>query len=239
MVEAQTDIGFPAIVTAGRSLASALVEYSKKPYDPQRYWNFQEAHWSLNRFAMGLAKSDVVVSDVPWTEDLMRNFMGKNRFRKVSNPDSALFLPEVASTAEGLELLAKAYPQMGWNKQYFEEVQNVDREGNPVRLFGHLRTEATIDAPHTRTNEDQARQIIANLDRQGQTLNVYAEAGNQSKLLTSRYLDEIKTWVRVLNSRLRGQVVNAHFLPYGYCHVGWHLWPDGVRDSMGVRSVGV
>ncbi len=236
---AETRVDVPIIVTAGRSLALALVEYRAKPTNPERLWNFQEAHWNLNRFAMGLSPRDVKVLDCPYTEAQMKKFMGAKRFSRVSYPDFALFLPEVASTApEGLRLLGKAYPKMGWDEADIAGVSNINRKGNPVVQFGWIRTEKSIDAPHTQTDEDAAEKAIEE-GRIGQTLNIYVEAGNQSKLLTGEYLDEKRTYVRVLNARIRARVVDAHFLGGGRCYVGWGLGPGCVYGGLGVRSVGV
>lgn len=114
---------------------------------------------------------------------------------------------------------------------YFQEITN------SVRLFGWMRTEKSIDAPHLST--DEAAAVKAIKDRMGQTLNVYAEAGNQSKFLTGEFLDEVSTWIRVLNSRARGRVVEAYFYPSGYCSVDWDLRPGSADPYLGVRSVGV
>lgn len=97
--------------------------------------------------------------------------------------------------------------------------------------------ERAIDAPHTNTDEAAALKAIRN--RIGQTLNVYAEAGNQSWLLSGEYLDVRSTWVRILNSRVRGRVVGANFYPDGGCDVDWTLGPRAVTPYLGVRSVGV
>ena len=240
MVSVESKVDVPAIVTAGRTSALALAAYREDRTSPERFWNFQEAHWDLNRFAMGLPKSDVAVSDVPWTKDKMGLFMRKRRFGKAFYPNFALFLPEIASTAEGLKLLAKAYPQMGWSEQDINGVQNVDQSGNPLTLFGHLMVESSIDAPCTRMNEDQAREAVRKAVRIPQTLNVYAEAGHVSKLLspTFQYLDEDRTTVRILSSRVVGRVVYAYFGPDGGCLVHWNLRPDYAVGRLGVRSVG-
>lgn len=230
MVSVESKIDVPTIVTAGRTLALALTEYRIKPTSPERLWNFQEAHWSFNRLAAGLSKSDVVVDDVPYSEDQMRQFR-KNEF--------GLFLPQVFSTdKEGIRLQGKVYPLMRWDVQSVTgKVANLDKDGNPFSLFGWMRTEKAINAPHRKTDEAAAEKAIG--DRMGQTLNVYAEAGNQSKLLTGRYLDEVRTWVRILSSRVGSRVVFAYFYPDGFCYVYWPLRPDFVFDSVGVRSVGV
>lgn len=159
------------------------------------------------------------------------------RFRR---GDFGLFLPKVFSTEEGLNLLGKVYPQMSWDTQSIiqdQEVENTNRDGNPVRLFGWMLTERTINAPHTNTNEASAEK--ATKGRMGLTLNVYAEAGNQSWFLTGRYLDQTSTCVRILNSRVRGWVVDAGFGPDGYCGVDGGLRPGDAYPFLGVRYVGV
>lgn len=226
----EANIDIPTIVIAGRTETLALAEYRDKPTIRERLYNFQEAHWNVNRLAAGLAKSDVVVDDVPYSEAQMGHF-GK---------DFGLFLPYVFSTdKKGLGLLGKVYPQMRWDVQPVTlEVVNVDQEGNPFSLFGWMRTEKVINAPYTKKDEEAAEKVIGS-GRLGQTLNVYAEAGNQSKLLTGKYLDEVSTWVRVLRSRAHGQVVSAYFAPDGRCHVHWPLRADHVHPDLAVRSVGI
>lgn len=182
---------------------------------------------------MGLSARDVAVSDCPqnWDDDYIR---------KLTRSDLGLFLPEVASTAEGLSLQAKAYPKMKWEEQKVaESVRNVDEEDNVINLFGWMRTEKSIKAPHTGTDEAKAKEIIARKNRLFQTLNVYGEAGQVSKLLQGQYLDEVITWVRILSSRIGGRVLDANFNSDGYCNVNWNLKPVNVNDSLGVRSVGV
>lgn len=237
----ETGMGI-TVITAANSAKLAAVEYVRKPQDPRRYWNYQEAHWRFNGHAMGLAPSDLVVSDVPWTEGQMRQFMGKGFrglwTRLTSKRDIPFYLPEIVSGKDGLPLLAKAYPWMGWDNEHMAGIQNVGRD-NLVVLSGHLRTEAAIDAPHTKTNEDQAAGILAKLGRRGQTINTYAEAGNQIKLLTGQYPDETRTLIRVMLSRVRGQVLGADFDPDGNCRVDWILEPGRAYGHLGIRSVGV
>lgn len=249
MLETDSGIGIVTIVTVGHSLALATAELRKSPASPQRSWEFQTALWDLNRHAMGVSQRDVVVGDCPWSEDQMRQFMGLGvvgRLKRLTGrlePDFGLWLPEVVSTApEGLRLLDKAYSSMKWEAQgVASQVKNEDGQGNSVSLYGWLRTGAAINAPLRGRDEWEARASLLRRDRQGLTLNVYGAAGKQSRLLskTNQFLDQIGTYVRVLNSRVRGRVVNAGFGPSGYCDVPWYLAPDYVYDHVGVRSVGV
>lgn len=231
------------ILTLAHTAELAAIEYVKDPSSPERYYNHQQARWALNGHAAGLAPSDLVVSPVPWTEDQMRKFMGKGlrglMTRLTHGQDIPFYLPEVVSERDGFSLLTKAYPWLGWNDVNMVGVQNkVDVGGVP---FGHLRTEAAIDAPHTGTNEDQAAEILVKvkLDRRGHTLNTYAVAGNESRLLLGKYLDQDGTFTRVMSSRVGGRVVDADFFPDGFCYVGWYLGPDDADGRLGVRSVGV
>jgi|SRR3989344_2269639 len=233
MLEIESGVGLITIVTAGRTLALATADLNCK-LNRTNLAEFQKAHWGLNRFAMGLSERDVAVDDCPvtWTDDEVRRF---------TRSDIGLFLPEVCSTApEGLRLQAKAYPGMFWEEQNVPAlVRNEDEEGKVISLFGWLKTEKSIDAPNTRTDETKAKEIVARKNRSAQTLNVYGEAGQQSKLLAGQFLDEVRTYVRVLSSRVGGRVVNASFDPGGRCSVYWLLEPSNVHDDLGVRSVGV
>lgn len=230
MLETQSGIGWITVIEDGRTLALATGELRSKP-SREHLAEFEQAIWNINRFAMGLSEKDVAVTDCPWTDDEVRKFM---------RSDIGLFLPEVASTAEGLSLLSKAYPAMRWDEQGVpSSVRNVDERDNVINLFGWLRTERKIDAPNTKTDEEKAKKVIAGKGRLAQTLNVYGEAGQVSKLLQAKYLDEDWTWVRVLASRVGGRVVSADFSPVGCCDVGWGLESSFVRGDLGVRSVGV
>lgn len=233
MLETQSGVGLITVVEAGRTLVLAAAALKHKP-NRTSLAEFQKAHWDLNRHAMGLSKIDVAVDDCPenWTDGEIRRF---------TKTDLGLFLPKVVSTApEGLVLLSKAYPAMRWVEQNVpSSVLNVDEEGNEISLFGWLKPEKHTRAPFTGTDESKARAAIAGKHRLAQTLNVYGEAGQQSKLREGQYLDEVDTWVRVLSSWVRGRVVGARFYPNGYCYVDWNLGPVDVYEYLGVRSVGV
>lgn len=233
MLETQSGIGLITVVEAGRTLASATGQFVAQP-NREHLKELEQARWNVNRFPMGLSERDVVVPDVPLTWD--------DKFvRRMVRSELGLYLPEVVSTApEGLSLQAKAYPKMMWDEQRVpSSVRNVDERDNVISLFGWLRTEKRIDAPNTKTDEAKAKEIVARKNRLAQTLNVYGEAGQVSKLLQDQYLDEVRTWVRVLASRVGGRVVDARFNPDGNCDVYWDLRSDDVSGDLGVRSVGV
>lgn len=222
----------PTMITVERTLALATVAYRAKPDSLELLSEFNQAFWSARQQAMGVSQADLVVADCPYSEADIRRFM-KNDF--------GLFVPRIVSTApEGLVLLGKAFPQMG--SLPFRErtgVLNIDKNGQLIDLYGWMTTEESIDAPDTKTNQDQAEEIIGKKHRIGDTLNVYAAAGQQSKELTGQYLDEVQTWIRTLSSRDEGRVLLADFDSSGYCDVFWSLKPGYVSDGLGVRSVEV
>lgn len=225
----ESGIGLITVVEAGRTLALATGELRAKP-SREHLEEFEQARWNLNRFAMGLSPRDVVISDCPvaWDDRYVRNFM---------KTDLGLFVPEVVSRApEGLILQSKAYPLMFWQEQNVPALVR-----NSLNIFGWLKTERAINAPSIRTDEEKAREVIKTKhpERLPQTLNVYGEAGQVSKLLQGQYLDEISTLVRILGSNVGGRVVSAVFGSGGCCDVYWDLWPGRVSDNLGVRSVGV
>lgn len=249
MLNAELVVSYGATVIAGHTLALATAELRKSPASPQRLWEFETALWDFNRYAMGVDQRDVVVADCPWTKDQMEKFMGlgvMGRLKRLTGnlePDFGLFLPQVASTApEGLRLLDRVYPSMRWTAQNVPAfVKNEDSYGQPVELHGWLRTEQTINAPLRGRTEAQARTIVLERHRRQLTLNAYGVAGEQSRLLNKKmqFLDQVRTWTWVLNSRVGGRVVVADFYPVGGCDVDWGLGPVDVREGLRVRSVGV
>lgn len=224
--------GAPSFRTSERTLGLLGAEYKKDPTNPILLSEFNQAFWNAKRQAMGVNESDLVVTQAPYSEDQIRKF--------ISN-DFGLFLPQICETApEGLVLLGKAFPEMGSSAfMVGTPVLNIDRDEQRVNLYGWMKTEKAINAPNLRTNESQALAIVNKKKRLGQTLNIYAVAGQQSKLLADQYLDEVSTWVRVLSSRVNNKVVHAGFHPNGDCLVRWSLGPENIYDNLGVRCVGV
>ncbi len=240
--EPKFQIPGPAIVTAENTLCLAKAQYKTNLANPQYLSEFNQAFWYAGREAMGLSQADLVVPQAPYSEKDIREFMGIGfRIRKPSIPDFALYTPQVVSTApEGLVRLGKRSPRLG--SLAFQEgtsVLNVDEDGNLIELYGWMKTEKTIHAPHAKTNQQQAEEIVRKNHRVGHTLNIYAIASEQSKLLTDQYLDEVDTWVRILSTRCRGQVVHASYGQGGYCFVYSGLLPLNVPGGPRTRSVEV
>lgn len=233
----------PTWTSPERTLELVTAEYKKKPDDHSLLAEFNQQFWNESRERMGLSRADLVVKDCPYSDDDIRKFMGLGRsFRKSARlNDFGLYVPEVISTApDGLVLLGKGYPLLGsWAFEAGTSARNVDKDEKGILLFGWMRTEKDINAPYLGTNQAQAEEAVKKAHRIGDTLNVYAAAGEQSKLLFDQYPDEVRIWVRILSSRFAGQVLLALFNRDGYCYVRWGLGSGLVYDALGVRSVEV
>lgn len=222
----------PTMITIERTLELVKAEYKAKPYIPELLSEFNQVFWNARRQAMGVSRADLMVADCSYSEADIREF---------SKNDFGLFVPKIVSTAsDGLMLLGKGFPAMeSFAFQEGTAVKNEDKNGQTIEIYGWMRTEKAIDAPNTKTNQNQAEEIVRKKHRIGDTLNVYGIAGQQSKELTGQYLDEIRTWIRTLSSRRESEVLDASFAPRGHCYVDWFLRSDDVVGSLGARSVEV
>lgn len=112
--------------------------------------------------------------------------------------------------------------------------------GNPfqdnIELPEFFYTEASINAPFTGKNEEQLKEEFNNRRRQALIIPGYFIAGQMSKEITGKYLDQDGTWVRLLNSSKDGRVVDAGFDPDGYLDVDSYLDPQDPDDGLGGRS---
>lgn len=109
---------------------------------------------------------------------------------------------------------------------------------NDKNSSGWFDYEVSIDAPYLDTTEGQLMDKISKDGREILSLNQYIVAGQDSELLTGKYLDEDETWVR-LGSRHVGHVVSADFSRGGCLYVGWFLGSDYHYPYLGGRSSGV
>lgn len=231
MIETELPTAFTVII-AERTLGLVAAAYQAQPDSPLLLSEFNQVFWSVKKNVMGVSGADLVVADCPYSADGIRGFMWH---------DCGLFVPQILSTApEGLILLGRAFPRMcSWAFEKDTTVLNIDHNGQPIELDGWMRGEKGLAAPYLETSQRQAEDIIRKSCRRGHTLNIYAVAGQQSKLLEGQYLDAGKTWIRVLSSRYRGLVLDAYFGPDGHCHVGWSLKAADVSGDLGARSVEV
>lgn len=144
------------------------------------------------------------------------------------------YLDPKLATQKARHLLATIWPEMG--SYTVQEGNSVRNEGNRHGWFDY---EVAIDAPYTKTSEDQLRTEARNLGLEGLTLNQYIVAGQDSKLFTGKYLDQDRTRVRLLGSRDGGLVVSALFDGDGRLVVRWDLDPRDRNPRLGGRFAGV
>lgn len=199
------------------------------------------AFWENHRVPMGLAPSDVRVTDCPYTDEDIWQFM-KLDDPKPGNPDVDLgfYLPQVLATKQGLILLGKGFPEMGtW---VFQEDDNIT---NGHQEFGWLRVDASLDAPYrtnkngelTGLNVDELNEAIRNDKRRGQIVNIYGPSGKLIKQVFDYYPDQGNTWSRLPESlEGGGRVLGAGFGSGGFLRV-YSYWNRKERHpGMGGRS---
>jgi len=145
------------------------------------------------------------------------------------------YLPEQVMTQKDRPLFAKMFPGLESHS-----VQEENPVTNEVDRFGWFDYEASVSAPYLNTTEDQLRGMIAADGRLEINLSEYIVAGEDSKLFTGKFLDEVYyTWARLLGSRDDGKVIVARFYPVGYLDVRRYPNPQHRHPLLGGRSVGV
>ncbi|MEK7580677.1 MAG: hypothetical protein AAB512_00180 [Patescibacteria group bacterium] len=142
-------------------------------------------------------------------------------------------LPQAVATQETRHLLGEMFPKM--QSHSVQEGNSVTNDENPSGYFDY---EAAIDAPYLDTKEKELMERIKKDGRTILNLNQYIVAGQDSKLFTGKYLDEVSTWVR-LASRGGGRMVVAGFGGDGSLRVASGLRADNHHSLLGGRSSGV
>ena len=201
---------------------------SRELLDPEITTSTFQAIWSARQEILSQkgVNLEFSIPQCPYTKEELKSLEAEGR--RVG------YLPYELSTQESRHLMAIIWPQM--------QSHSV-KEGNSVTnaedISGWFDYESAIDAPYTGTNEDQLKDEAKKQGRKGSNLNQYIVAGQDSKLFTGKYLDETRTWVRLLGSRGDGDVVHAYFYGDGDLGVYWYLGPRNHNSDLGGRSVGV
>ncbi len=233
MIQFQTMTESPVFVTAKQTLAKAITAYKSRLYSPEYLSEFMQASWNYDGICrMNLVPSDVAVPQAPYTEAQIRQFMKLNDpdYRNAAF-DLGFFLPEILSSVDGLILMGVGFPKtLTWALRPNHDIKN---SSNP---YGWMRVDAGMDAPFRGTNEKELREQIRKLERDGQTLNIYASSGAAIKKIFDYYPDQIFTWSRLLVSSEAGRVLSAHFDSDGKLSVYSGLLSEHRGDSLGGRS---
>lgn len=203
-----------SVETAKReNLELAAKEYKESPNSPEKVTAFWQAFWTENGKKVNLSIS---VPECPFTQKQLEEMRRKDK--------GPIYLPEELSTQKSRHLLGKMFPKM--KSHSVEEGNSVTNE---VARSGWRQFDMSLDALHLGTNENQLKEAMISQRDEEPTLNEYIVAGQASKLITGKYLDE-GSWSRILGSRLVGGVVSAYFDSGGLLHV-ISVWLPVYRDS--------
>lgn len=210
------------------SLKQVVGEFVTSPHTPELYTATFQQIWRVRqeRLMQGGTMLDLEVAKCPYTQEEIDELEAEDRRPGV--------LPFELSTQANRYLLGELWPNM---RSY--SVERDHPVTNGANRHGWFDYDAQIDAPYTNTTEDKLREAIEYEERFGMDLNEYIVAGQDSKLLTRKYLDQDRTYVRLLDSRRGGNVVRARFHAGGYLLVYWDLDPRARGSDLGGRSVGV
>ena len=115
------------------------------------------------------------------------------------------YLPPEVATRRTRDVLGAIFPLMGcYSLAPDNEVDN------SVSWPGWFDYDASIDAPHLDTDETELLEQVTATGRRLMNLNQYIVASQDSRLLTGRYLDEVRTWARI-GVEVTGRIVVVRF----------------------------
>lgn len=115
------------------------------------------------------------------------------------------YLPPEVATQAGRGLIGKIWPLLECFSVLEDNV--VHNNINPSGWFDY---ESAIDAPNDCLNQAD---LLTEIERQGRTLltvNQYIVAAQDSRVLTGKYLDETRSWVRVNSGIDPGRILAVH-----------------------------
>lgn len=240
----QAEVASTSLVLPNRehTLVLAKAAYREKLADPQRLYEFYQAHWGYHGIElMGLSERDTRVADVPYKEDEIYRFM-KLENPQAGNPntDFPYFHLPVLASSDARVLIGKGFSNLG-NSWAFQQAYKVI---NGHQIAGWMRIDAGLDAPYrinkngelTGLNVDELKEAIKAGNRVGQTVNIYGPSGNVLKQIFDYYPDQGSTWSRVPGSLRGGGVLLAGFDPDGGFRAGSRWGRRGRDPGMGGRS---
>lgn len=197
-------------------------EYQPKHHTPELITKFYQTIWRARGESVDMVFE---VCPCPFTQKEL-TALEQQRKRRVG------YLPAELATQQNRHILGRMFPQMRSNS-----VQKNNLVTNDKNPYGWFDYEIEVDAPYLNTNEKQLIERLTEDGRKLLSLNQYIVAGQDSKLLTGRYLDEERTWTR-LGSRNKGLIVSAGFYQGGSLEVIWFLESGGRGQRLGGRSSG-
>ncbi|OGE02281.1 hypothetical protein A3G16_01300 [Candidatus Curtissbacteria bacterium RIFCSPLOWO2_12_FULL_41_16] len=203
-------------------LASVIETYQNQPHTPELVTQTHQAIWQARGELIGTTYE---VTPCPYTQEELADVE--------ANGKRIGYLPVALATQQSRHVLGEMFPKM--QSHSVKKGNSVTNNENPSGWFDY---EAAVDAPYLDTEEGQ---LMDRMKKDGRTilsLNQYIVAGQDSKLFTGQYLEEIRTRVR-LGSRDDGRVVDAGFSGDGRLSVGWYLKAVNHVPFLGGRSSGM
>jgi len=209
----------------------AVKEYQSKPHTPELVTKVHQVIWQARRERLGLIGVTCKVTPCPYTQEELKDLEQKGR--------RLGFLPTELASQLSRYRLGQMFPEMGSGS--VKEGNDITNDESPSGWFDY---ETAVDAPYLDTVEKKLayeKQLTERILKDGRkllSLNQYIVAGQDSKLLTGRYLDEEKTWTR-LGSRRVGHVIGALFYPDGKMFVFFDFQSFDRVQALRGRSSGV
>lgn len=232
----------PVTISRGHTLALAAACYKHRLQDPQRLYDFYQAHWDYYGIElMGLSQSDTRVGPPPYDEDGIRQFM-KLENPQPGNPgvDLGYFHLPVLASSDARALIGRGFSNLG-NSRAFQSGYGII---NGHQTSGWMRVDASLSAPYrsnkngelTGLNVDELREAIKADNRSGQTVNIYGPSGNVIKQMFGYYPDQDFTWSRLSGSLRGGKALYVYFSSGGYFDVGSSWSGQSRYPKVGGRS---
>ena len=215
----------PRIEVVSGPLEQALSEYRTKPHTAELITSFQKVLWGEISRITGV---DVVV---PMVAESQQDIEKREKKGK-----GIILVPEQFAGQAQRPLITAAFKLVnnGYVSGHWSMGSN-NLVKNDILHTGYRWIDMQIDAPHTSTNEKQARNAAKKERVDGINHSEYTLAGLQSKLVTGNYLDQDKTWIRELSSSDSGRVVYSRFDSLGDLRVHSGLYPRRRDDRLGAR----
>ena len=212
----------PSVQSEVDPLASVIEAYQNQPHTPELVTQTHQAIWQVRGELVGATYE---VTPCPYTQEQLADLEASGK--RVG------YLPAELTTQQTRHKLGEMFPKM--QSHSVQKDNSVKNDENPSGWFDY---EAAIEAPYLDTKEGQLKDAIKKDGRTILSLNQYIVAGQDSKLFTGQYLDEVRTWVR-LGSRDGGRIVDARVDRGGDLSVLWGLGAGLHYPDLGGRSSGV
>lgn len=203
------------ILKGSDRLTQAIAELNRNPSSPEAVTNY----WRVK-----LQKKDgIFIPDCNWTEEEI----GRPMVDIHGNEISGIMFLKWPTGQGGPIRLEQKYPerQSGYvdRNAFVADVRNVAEWGKGY---------ASSDGVNLNTTQEELEDFARQHGYLRGRLHSYFFASQLSKDLKGRYLDEEKTFSRLLGSRVEGHVVSTGFRSDGRLAVSWGVWGPQSRGQI-------